>query len=370
MQEEKRRLQVLTLILFFSVLFGIINHQFNLVQCWMEDGKIKFSFMQESIDSIGKLAKKVNESLQNGEKELNVVIDNISNEEIEDINSYLGGFWGNVVTYAVSSRNETRSRNLQLELELSDNYYIYRCYMYGEEIPENLNRAEDLLMKVRIALAECIRPGMTEYEKELAIYDYILTHCTYGFLEKDIEDSYNAYGVLLKGKAVCNGYAQGFMLLSSCAGLQTKMVYGDAGGESHAWNCVKLDGEWYMVDATWDDPVPDATGRKFYAYFNVTSDYMRVNHNWEEECFPKCTAEKYNYFYYNDLVCKDVTELKGVLEGILNENRNAQLQIRVKDMGESISLQSIINRSDVRQIAWQVEKPGPDGVIWVEVKGR
>ena len=370
MQEGKRRLQILTWILLFSVLFYFANRHFHFVQCNMEDGKIKFTFMQKPVDSMEKLAKRVNESLQNGEEELNIVIVDISNEEIEEINSYLGGFWGNVVTYGVTSQKETQPRKLQLELELSDNYYIYRCYSYGEDIPDNISRAEELLLKVRIALAECIRPGMTEYEKELAIYEYVLTRCTYGFLEENPDDSYNAYGALLEGKAVCNGYAQAFMLLSSCAGLETQIIYGDAGGESHAWNCVKLDGEWYMVDATWDDPLPDASGRKYYAYFNVTSEYLRVNHTWEEDCFPKCTEEKYNYFYYNDLVCEDVSELKGKIDEILDGNRNAQTQFRIEDMGESISLQDIANRTDIRQIAWQVEKPGPNGVIWVEVKGR
>lgn len=370
MQKEKRRLQILTWILVFSVLFYFVNRHFQFIRCNIEDGKIKFTFMEKPIDSMEELARKVNEKLQSGEEELNVVIEDITDEEIEEINSYLGGFWGNVVTYGVTSHKEISPRNLQLELELSDNYYIYRNYMYGDPIPERISGAEELVLKVRIALAECLRPGMTDYEKELAIYEYILTHCTYGFLEEDVDDSYNVYGALLKGKAVCNGYAQTFMLLTSCAGLETQMIYGDAGGESHAWNCIKLDDEWYMVDVTWDDPVPDASGRKYYAYFNVTSDYLRVNHTWNEECFPECTAQKYNYFYYNDLICKDVSGLQGKIDTMLDEKKNIEVQFRIENMGETISLQSIVNQSDVREVAWQVEKPGPDGVIWVEITGR
>lgn len=333
---------------------------------------MKFVFMEKPIDSMEELAGKVNATLQSGKEELNVVIKDIKNEEIEEINSYLGGFWGDVETYGVTSHKESGRRNLQLDLELSDNYYIYRNYVYGEPIPGNIKNAEDLVLKVRIALAECIRPGMTDYEKELAIYDYILTHCTYGFLEEKEEDSYNAYGMLLEGKAVCNGYAQAFMLLCSCAGLNTRIVYGEAKGESHAWNCIELDGEWYMVDPTWDDPLPDVAGRKYYAYFNVSSDYLRMNHTWPEECFPECTNEKYNYFYYNDLVCDDIADLQTKLDHCLNnsQSRNQNMQFRVKNMGENISLRNMINRNDIQEIAWQVEKPGPDGVVYVEVKRR
>ena len=370
MQEGKKRLQILTWILAFSVLFYFVNRQYHFVHLSIEDGKIRFVFMEETIDSMEELAKEVNARLQDGEEEVNVVIKDITDEEIEEINSYLGGFWGDVVTYGVTSHKSTVKRNLQLELELSDNYYVYRNYVYGEPIPGNISGAEELVLKVRIALAECLRPGMTDYEKELAIYEYILTHCTYGFLEENTDDSYNVYGALLKGKAVCNGYAQAFMLLCSCAGLETRMIYGDAGGESHAWNCVKLDGEWYMVDVTWDDPIPDVSGRKYYAYFNVTSDYLRVNHIWNEECFPECTAKKYNYFYYNDLVCKDVSGLKGKIDTLLSEKKNIEMQFRIENMGENISLQNIANQGNVREIAWQVEKAGPDGVIWVEIKGR
>ena len=133
---------------------------------------------------------------------------------------------------------------------------------------------------------------------------------------------------------------------------------------------ASVDGEWYMVDVTWDDPIPDVSGRKYYAYFNVTSDYLRVNHIWNEECFPECTAKKYNYFYYNDLVCKDVSGLKGKIDTLLSEKKNIEMQFRIENMGENISLQNIANQGNVREIAWQVEKAGPDGVIWVEIKGR
>ena len=370
MRDENKRIRILIWILLFTVLFAVVNRKLHIISCSIEDGKLKLWFMKSPINSMEMLVKEVNEALENGEEELNLVIQNISNAEIEEINSYAGGFWGNVEAYGVSSQKDKSVRNLQLELELSDNYYIYRCYVYGEDIPATMERGEELLLKVRVALAECIRPGMTDYEKELAIYEYLLTRCSYGFLEENEDDSYNVYGALLEGTAVCNGYAQAFMLLASCCGLECEMVYGTAGGESHAWNSVKLDGEWYMVDATWDDPVPDATGRKYYAYFNVTSEYMSANHTWEESCFPKCEATKYNYFYYNDLVCENVSDAIRKIQAALNESRNVQLQFRIKDMGDNVSLQALAEQTTARQIAWLVEKPGPDGVIWVDIKGR
>lgn len=69
------------------------------------------------------------------------------------------------------------------------------------------------------------------------------------------EYGFNINGVFLEGRAVCEGYSKAFKLLCARAGIPCYTVYGVANGESHSWNYVELEGEWYLVDCTWDDPI-------------------------------------------------------------------------------------------------------------------
>lgn len=76
----------------------------------------------------------------------------------------------------------------------------------------------------------------------------------YAKTDPEFNDSFTAYGALLKGKCVCAGYAAAFKLLADSAGLESIVVTGMLEGTmSHAWNKVKLDGTWEVVDSTNND---------------------------------------------------------------------------------------------------------------------
>lgn len=98
-----------------------------------------------------------------------------------------------------------------------------------------------------------------DYKKILFIHDYLVKNIEYDSSYEAI-GSYNIYGALVGGKCVCEGYAKAFKYLLNDAGLECEIMQGTATNssgkvESHAWNCVKLDGTWYGVDVTWDDPI-------------------------------------------------------------------------------------------------------------------
>ena len=97
--------------------------------------------------------------------------------------------------------------------------------------------------------------GKTDYQKVYAIYDYICDHISYDYLH--LEDmSYtlknSAYGALVHKRAVCQGYANLFYRLLLEEGIDNRLIAGDAGGEGHAWNIVKLGDVYYNADTTWD----------------------------------------------------------------------------------------------------------------------
>ncbi|MBQ8927018.1 MAG: hypothetical protein IJ055_01925 [Oscillospiraceae bacterium] len=93
----------------------------------------------------------------------------------------------------------------------------------------------------------------TEYRRVLYLHDYLVTHVQ----PAETSESgriYDAYGALVEGRAVCGGYSHAMLLLMQNAGLTGCIVEGPAGGDRHSWNYVRVDGQYYWLDVTWDDP--------------------------------------------------------------------------------------------------------------------
>lgn len=154
--------------------------------------------------------------------------------------------------------------------------------------------AEKVLKKV-------VKDGMSDYEKELAIYDWVVNNVDYDWTHQDHRketprESFTPYGGLVDRTAVCLGYATTFQLLCDLAGVECITVPGAAfeSREDHGWNMVRLDGEWYCVDATWDANVRERGGRgrpEDWDFFNVTSDDMAASdHQWDYANTPEATA--------------------------------------------------------------------------------
>ncbi len=143
--------------------------------------------------------------------------------------------------------------------------------------------------KADAVLNTIITAGMTEYDKVKAIHDWLVNNVEYdssGYETGNIADtSYTAEGVLDTRIGVCDGYARAFLLLAERAGLEANRVIGVAAGssgtaENHAWNQVKVDGKWYNIDVTWDDPmVSENYGDNLcYNYFLVPDSVIDKDH--------------------------------------------------------------------------------------------
>ena len=146
-------------------------------------------------------------------------------------------------------------------------------------------------------LAQTVTAGMSDYDIAKALHDYLVLNCVYdydNYLRHTVPaESYTADGALLEGTAVCAGYARAYQLLMQEAGIPCEYVSGYAGG-GHAWNVVEIDGAWYHVDTTWDDPVPDRAGYVRYDYFLKSDDYMRANRHTRWTADRTCTSTKYD----------------------------------------------------------------------------
>ena len=151
-----------------------------------------------------------------------------------------------------------------------------------------------------------IDPAASQYEKELAIHDYITKTTSYEktaetnpFVNGTMDSAYNAYGVLVEKSGVCSGYTKAFQYLCYLVGINSNRVQ----GYSHIWNTVQIEGEWYQVDVTWDDPIDPYgnSGDGDHDYFNLTAAEMYKVHPRNIDSFynylkvPECTATKYSY---------------------------------------------------------------------------
>ncbi len=132
---------------------------------------------------------------------------------------------------------------------------------------------QQLDTKVQSIINNVITKDMSEFEKEMAIHDYIVLNTKYDeeALNGNISSEliFTSYGCLVNNFAVCDGYAKAMQLLLNKVGVYTIRVTGDGNGVSHAWNIVRINGKNYQVDATWNDPVPDS-GYVRYKYFNMS----------------------------------------------------------------------------------------------------
>jgi len=126
----------------------------------------------------------------------------------------------------------------------------------------------------------------TDYEKEKNVHDALLDRISY---DLGAEMNQSAYSALVNGQTVCAGYARAFQYLLQQLGIPCYYCTGYA-GESHAWNIVELDGEYYNVDTTWDD-----SGKGKYDYFNKTDDDYASSHMRQELSvyLPPCNGQTY-----------------------------------------------------------------------------
>ncbi|NLK43955.1 MAG: hypothetical protein GX300_06145 [Tissierellia bacterium] len=225
-------------------------------------------------------------------------------------------------------------------------------------------------------IAKYISNEMTDYEKVLASHDYIINNSRYDTRILDgaslPPESYTSYGVLKLGIGVCEGYAKAMKYLLDGIGIESKIVIGLSKEENHAWNLVKLDNEYYHIDATWDDPVTE-NGQDVirYNYFNLNDEEISRTHSWKREDYPPANGRKYNYFIYNKLLVYTKNELEDRLRNaILNKESN--LLIKIDNIDETIYLADMIesiaydnfNRVKLKRFSFSIDKEY--GIIYIE----
>lgn len=175
--------------------------------------------------------------------------------------------------------------------EIKSTKQISDAYRAGSDSALN-DRDRETLALARDVIDREIDDGMTDYEKELAIYQYLTKgmKATTGVLtviNSGAGEYSEPHDVLKHHSAVCVGYATTFRLLMQMLGIDCKVVHDS--GLGHSWNLVKLDDGWYHVDC-----YMDADGGSF-RNFNMDDAACAENHSWNRDFFPAADGKNYNY---------------------------------------------------------------------------
>ncbi|MCD7837274.1 MAG: hypothetical protein LUG83_11675 [Lachnospiraceae bacterium] len=172
----------------------------------------------------------------------------------------------------------------------------------------------------------------SEYEKVKYVYENIVLNTDY---DLDSEDNQNIYSVLVNHKSVCLGYAKATQYLLLKLGIECTLVQGTVEeGEAHAWNLVKVDGDYYYVDTTWGDASYQDAGSNSIWYYNssinydylcvTTSQLLRTHTPGGYVELPVCTATAANYYVMEDALFYEYDEdrLRELFERAIAEGKN------------------------------------------------
>ena len=182
-------------------------------------------------------------------------------------------------------------------------------YAEGILSKSDLIYKEEYAKKIRDKIVNNLK-GYSNYEQIKYVHNWLIDNLEYDTTYKQT-DIHNVYGALVNRKVVCEGYARAFKYILDGLNIENILVSGTATNsnnstESHAWNYVKLDGKWYAIDVTWDDPIIKGGGRLTdklrYQNFLKGKDEFLSNHiedgylseNSIKFIFPELNSKNYN----------------------------------------------------------------------------
>lgn len=129
-----------------------------------------------------------------------------------------------------------------------------------------------------------INDYMSNYDKIKLFHDHIVNNTVYD--EDNVENSHTAYNLITTGKSICGGYSDIISIYLNMIGVQNYKIT----SENHIWNLVNLDGVWYHLDATWDDPVA-SDGKQYliHNFFMISTEELlnldKVEHNFDTNIY-------------------------------------------------------------------------------------
>ena len=196
-------------------------------------------------------------------------------------------------------------------------------YVGGVECRQRISKLNETIESI----VTNIPSGLKAYHLEKYIHNTVLENCSYAngvTTSEDGWEEFTAYGALVNGSAVCEGYAHAMCLLLNKVGIDCYYANGYGENSAHMWNTVKIDGNWYHLDATWDD-----NENAFFNYFNLNDEQIQADHIISPDIdeikdnesmddvynlfLPECNSDSANYFVVESTYIYDFEEVKDIM---------------------------------------------------------
>lgn len=306
----KKILALLMAVLFvFGVYYVIDGTSFNEL--------VSFSSNTASV-TVERYSNRKFESVQNFDEiafKYEDVIDEISKGYEKHSNSI------NLKQYKISV---DELKTIAEYLSINNGYYYvkngYSFYENGEYVvnmcPSYIYSAEETAKynaQINDAVNKIVQEALqfkTDIERLLYVHDYIVDNIQY---DESNSNNNNIYGALVLKNTMCIGYSEAFSRIANKMGYKTYVVSSEE--LKHAWNMVLLDGCYYFVDCTWDDPVfseiylssDPISGYGCYKYFMCSEKLFRSGeHNasdWEingSDIKGTALSDIYDQYFWRD----------------------------------------------------------------------
>lgn len=240
---------------------------------------------QSSPETLAQAKQALLEGMQNFKEEIDIRSCGISPDELGDL--YVGLAYEHPELFYVKTQwGWSTYEGSTAVVSVSPSYAIDGKVIpkgqIADYVPQIRQQQAELTQKVDEITAQ-IGENWTPLQKALYLHDYITTHGQYDTVStvdagNNIDERRrDAYGMLIDGIGVCQGYTLAYRLLLDRVGIKSGTVTSDS--MNHVWNLIQLDGTWYHVDVTWDDPTEDRIGQSQHVYFCLSEDKLKATNN-------------------------------------------------------------------------------------------
>jgi len=272
--------------------------------------------------------------------------------------------------------------NITNYFELSSNYYVVSYIRDGVPIPEDRFHANQIAGFLPGIAAEIFSdPEATDYDKCLAAHDWLVANIDYDDTTPAISEENGSYGAIVLRRTMCQGYAEALELLLRCyTSVEITQIVGEAlnagnladyeGGNvdpdndlpeslrtwgGHAWNAARMDGAWYQIDTTFNDPKGNPTGMISHFYFGQNDEVMSKNHSWAADYFPVSDSENFLFFRRSGLFTEGWEGFQALFTDMLTEQQITFIEIAIQGAKiDEDNIQFIYQvRRDIEEIRWR-----------------